>query len=196
MALKTFKPYTKSTRGTVVLDKSNLWKGAPYKPLTKGQNFTGGRNNNGRITSRHIGGGSKHKYRVIDFYRKKKNVPGTAETFIYSRDLITKYILSININTKTLKNKMLEVVTKLLYQDPNSSKRKSHFEISYASVIKIKNEKIDKKELEKIILCDVQKEIYPELEKILVNLIKVSGFPELKLEKKIDFDSLYKQKSN
>ena len=72
MTLKTFKPYTKSTRGTVVLDKSNLWKGAPYKPLTKGQNFTGGRNNNGRITSRHIGGGSKHKYRIIDFYRKKK----------------------------------------------------------------------------------------------------------------------------
>ena len=72
MALKTFKPYTKSTRGTVVIDKSNLWKGAPYKPLTKGQNFTGGRNNNGRITSRHIGGGSKHKYRIIDFYRKKK----------------------------------------------------------------------------------------------------------------------------
>ena len=71
MALKTFKPYTKSTRGTVVLDKSTLWKGSSYKPLTKGQNFTGGRNNNGRITSRHIGGGSKHKYRVIDFYRKK-----------------------------------------------------------------------------------------------------------------------------
>ena len=73
MALKTFKPYTKSTRGTVVLDKSNLWKGAPYKPLTKGQNFTGGRNNNGRITSRHIGGGSKHKYRIVDFFRNKKN---------------------------------------------------------------------------------------------------------------------------
>ena len=76
MALKSFKPYTKSTRGTVVLDKSQLWKGAPFKPLTKGQNFTGGRNNNGRITSRHIGGGSKHKYRIIDFYRKKKNVLG------------------------------------------------------------------------------------------------------------------------
>ena len=72
MALKTFKPYTKSTRGTVVLDKSNLRKGSPDKPLTKGQNFTGGRNNNGRITSRHIGGGSKHKYRIIDFYRKRK----------------------------------------------------------------------------------------------------------------------------
>ena len=75
MALKTFKPYTKSTRGTVVIDKSSLWRGSPYKTLTKGQNFTGGRNNNGRITSRHIGGGSKHKYRVIDLYRKKKNIP-------------------------------------------------------------------------------------------------------------------------
>ena len=74
MALKTFKPYTKSTRGTVVVDKSNLWKGSPYKPLTKGQNFTGGRNNHGRITSRHIGGGSKHKFRIIDFFRKKKIV--------------------------------------------------------------------------------------------------------------------------
>ena len=83
MALKTFKPYTKSTRGTVVLDKSRLWKGAPYKPLTKGQNFTGGRNNNGRITSRHIGGGSKHKYRIIDFYRKKHNVLGTVERIEY-----------------------------------------------------------------------------------------------------------------
>ena len=83
MALKTFKPYTKSTRGTVVLDKSSLWKGSPYKPLTKGQNFTGGRNNNGRITSRHIGGGSKHKYRIIDFYRKKKNIPGTVERIEY-----------------------------------------------------------------------------------------------------------------
>jgi len=83
MALKTFKPYTKSTRGTVVIDKSNLWKGGPYKPLTKGQNFTGGRNNNGRITSRHIGGGSKHKYRIIDFYRKKKNVSADIERIEY-----------------------------------------------------------------------------------------------------------------
>ena len=83
MTLKTFKPYTKSTRGTVVLDKSGLWKGSPYKPLTKGQNFTGGRNNNGRITSRHIGGGSKHKYRVIDFHRKKKNIPATVERIEY-----------------------------------------------------------------------------------------------------------------
>ena len=83
MSLKTFKPYTKSSRGTVVIDKSNLWKGAPFKPLTKGQNFTGGRNNNGRITSRHMGGGSKHKYRIIDFYRKKRNIPATVERIEY-----------------------------------------------------------------------------------------------------------------
>ena len=83
MALKTFKPYTKSSRGTVAINKSTLWKGAPYKSLTKGQNFTGGRNNFGRITSRHIGGGSKHKYRIIDFHRKKKNMQATVDRIEY-----------------------------------------------------------------------------------------------------------------
>ena len=83
MALKTFKPYTKSTRGTVVVDKSDLWKGASYKPLTRGQHVTGGRNNYGRITSRHMGGGSKHKYRIIDFFRKKKNVPAIVDRIEY-----------------------------------------------------------------------------------------------------------------
>ena len=91
---------------------------------------------------------------------------------------------------------MLEVITKLTYKDPNNNKRKSHFEISYATVIKINNDKMEKKELEKILLCDVQKEIYPEIEKILIQLLKDSGFPELKLDKKINFDTLYRQKAN
>ena len=99
MALKTFKPYTKSTRATVVLDKSTLWKGSPYKPLTKGQNFTGGRNNNGRITSRHIGGGSKHKYRIIDFYRKKKNILATVDRIEYDPNR-TAYIALITYEDK------------------------------------------------------------------------------------------------
>ena len=99
MPLKTFKPYTKSSRGTVVIDKSTLWKGAPYKSLTKGQNFTGGRNNNGRITSRHIGGGSKHKYRVIDFYRNKKNIPATVERIEYDPNR-TAYIALITYKDK------------------------------------------------------------------------------------------------
>jgi large subunit ribosomal protein L2 len=100
MALKTFKPYTKSSRGTVVLNKSSLWKGAPYKPLTKGQNFTGGRNNNGRITSRHIGGGSKHKYRVVDFFRKKKNVVATIDRIEYDPNR-TAYIALITYKDNT-----------------------------------------------------------------------------------------------
>ena len=91
---------------------------------------------------------------------------------------------------------MLEVITKLSYKDPNDNKRKSHFEISYATVIKINDNKLEKKELEKILLCDVQKEIYPDIEKILIQLLKDSGFPELKLDKKINFDTLYKQKTN
>ena len=99
MSLKTFKPYTKSTRGTVIINKSSLWKGAPYKALTKGQNFTGGRNNNGRITSRHIGGGSKHKYRIIDFYRKKKNVPATVDRIEYDPNR-TAYIALITYKDK------------------------------------------------------------------------------------------------
>ena len=83
MALKTFKPYTKSNRSTVIVDKSSLWKGSPYKKLTKGQNSTGGRNNYGRITSRHRGGGSKHKFRIIDFFRKKKNMTAVIERIEY-----------------------------------------------------------------------------------------------------------------
>ena len=95
MALKTFKPYTKSTRGTVIVDKSNLWKGQSYKPLTVNQVSTGGRNNLGRITSRHRGGGSKHKYRIIDFYRKKKNMKAKVERIEYDPNR-TSYIALLN----------------------------------------------------------------------------------------------------
>ena len=91
--------------------------------------------------------------------------------FLFSREYITKYVLGINISTKTLKNKMIEIVTKLTYRDPNENKRKSHFEISFATVIRMLGEKVDKVEIEKILLCDVQNEIYPELETILIKLI-------------------------
>ena len=74
MSLKTFKPYTKSTRGTVLVSKEGLWKGKPFKILTSKKNKSHGRNNNGRITSRHIGGGHIQKYRLIDFFRKKGNI--------------------------------------------------------------------------------------------------------------------------
>ena len=137
------------------------------------------------------------KYEIIIKYIQDLSVEiPTAETFIFSREHITKYVLGINISTKTLKNKMIEIVTKLTYRDPNENKRKSHFEISFATVIRMLGKKVDKVEIEKILLCDVQKEIYPDIETILIRLIKDSGFPELKLDKKIDFDQLYLKKSN
>ena len=99
MALKTFKPYTKSTRATVVVDKSGLWKGSSFKPLTRGQKFSGGRNNAGRITSRHMGGGSKHKFRIIDFFRKKKNMKATVDRIEYDPNR-TAYIALITYEDK------------------------------------------------------------------------------------------------
>ena len=101
MALKTFKPYTKSNRGTVIVDKSALWKGSSYKPLTKGQSITGGRNNNGRITSRHRGGGQKHKYREVDFFRKKKDILATVERIEYDPNR-TAYIALIKYEDSTV----------------------------------------------------------------------------------------------
>ncbi len=83
MGLKSFKPYTKSARGTVLVDRENLWKGKPYKPLTSVNNSSKGRNNLGRITSRNHGGGHKQKYRDIDFYRKKNDVIGEVERIEY-----------------------------------------------------------------------------------------------------------------
>ena len=137
------------------------------------------------------------KYEIVLKYIKDLSVEiPNAETFIFSREYITKYSLGINITTKTLKNEMIEVITKLSYTDPKSSKKKSHFEVSYSTVLKIIDKSLEKKELEKILLCDVQNDIYPELEKILINLIKDSGFPELKLEKKVDFEQLYQQRLN
>ena len=79
MSLKTFKPYTKSSRGTILVDRSKVWKGKPYKPLTSVKYSSSGRNNQGRITARNIGGGHKQKYRIIDFYRKKKGSQGEVE---------------------------------------------------------------------------------------------------------------------
>ena len=83
MALKIFKSYTKSTRGTVLVDKKDLWKGKPHKSLTIGRHSTGGRNNLGRITSRHKGAGHKQKYRQIDFYRKKDDMKAKIERIEY-----------------------------------------------------------------------------------------------------------------
>ena len=118
------------------------------------------------------------------------------ETYLYVKDFISKYQLNIEINSKPLKAQIVEVNTLLKFHDISESKKKSHFEITYTSVIKLNEEIKDKKILQKLILCDVQKEIYPELEKALLNLLHTSGYPNIKFEKKVDFEELYKKQFN
>tara|TARA_Y100001935_G_scaffold234952_1_gene218579 strand:+ start:441 stop:866 length:426 start_codon:yes stop_codon:yes gene_type:complete len=137
------------------------------------------------------------KYEIVLQYIQDLSVEvPNPETYVYSREYITKYSLSININTKKLQNKMLEVITKLTYKDLKNNKRKSNFEVAFSTVIKLLENNIEKKELEKIILCDLQNEIYPRNSKIFTNLIRETGFPELDFEKKIDFDDLYNKRKN
>ena len=137
------------------------------------------------------------KYEIILKYIKDLSVEiPNAETFIFSRENITKYTLGLNITTNPIKNETIEVITKLNYKDTKDNKKKSYFEISYATVIKLKDKDIKKEQLEKLILCELQNEIYPGLEKIFLQSIKDAGFPDMKLEKKIDFEKLYQQRLN
>ena len=137
------------------------------------------------------------KFKIICKYIKDlSGETPDIETYLFVRDQIQKYQLGIDINSKPLKNKMIEVNTKFKFEDKADSKKKSYFEIIYSTIVKVNDEIKDKKELEKILLCDVQIEIYPELEKSLLNLLHDSGFPDIKFEKKVDFENLYKQKFN
>jgi len=118
------------------------------------------------------------------------------ETYLYVKDLISKYQLNIEINSKPLKAQIIEINTLLKFHDITESKKKSHFEMTYTTVIKLNKEIKDKKILQKIVLCDVQKEIYPEIEKALLNLLHTSGYPDIKFEKKVDFEELYNKEFN
>ena len=137
------------------------------------------------------------KFKILtNFIKDISSETPDIETYIFVKENISKYHLTININSKALKNKMIEVCTTLKYQDKDASEKKSNFEIVYISIIKIDESVKDKKVLEKILLCDVQKKIYPRLEKALLNLIHDSGFHSVQSEKKIDFEKLYKEQFN
>ena len=136
-------------------------------------------------------------FKIILEYIKDLSVEtADAETLIYVKDNILKYQMNIGITSQALKNKMIEVNTKLTFQDKDNSKKKSFFEIIYATIIKIDDKIKDKKEMEKIILCELQVKIYTKLERIFLNLIKDSGYPEIKFDKKVDFEKLYNQRIN
>jgi len=137
------------------------------------------------------------KYKILGNYiRDLSSETPDLETYLYVKDYIKKYQLNIEIASKALKDKIIEISTIFKFDDKTDSKKKSFFEIVFITIIRINEEIKDKKELEKIILCDVQIEIYPNLEKTFLNLIHNSGYPDLVLEKKIDFKQLYESRAN
>ena len=136
-------------------------------------------------------------YKILaKFIKDMSSETPNAETFIFVKDNISKYHLSIDIKSKALKNKMIEINTIFKFEDKEKNQKKSYFEINFATIVKIDDEVKEKKELEKIILCDAQVEIYSDLEKSFLDLVHNSGYPGVKFEKKIDFVNLYNQRFN
>ena len=133
---------------------------------------------------------------LAEFIKDISSETPDIQSYIFVKENISKYKLNIDITSKAIKNKMIEVNTTLKFEDKELNEKKSYFEIIYASVIKVDDEVKDKKELQRILLCDVQNKIYPNLEKTFLNLLHNSGFPEIKIEKKIDFNRLYNEKFN
>ena len=136
-------------------------------------------------------------YKIISkFIKDISSETPDVETYLYVKDYISKYQMNIEIKSKALKAQIIEINTILRFHDNSESKKKSHFELTYATIIKLEKEIKEKKVLQKIILCDVQKEMYSEMEEALINLLKMSGFPNIKFEKKVDFEDLYNKKFN
>ena len=137
------------------------------------------------------------KFKILANYIKDlSSETADIETYLFVKDQISKYNLNIDITSKALKNKLIEVNTTLKFQDKEPNEKKSHYEIVYTSIIKVDDDVKEKKDLERIVLCDVQTKIYPKLEKAFLDLIHNSGHPGIKLEKKIDFEKLYNERLN
>ena len=137
------------------------------------------------------------KFKILtNFIKDMSSETPDVQSYLFVKENISKYNLNINITSKPLKNKMIEVNTILKFEDKESNEKKSYFEITYVSIIRIDESVKEKKELEKIIICDVQNIIYPKLEKAFINLLNNSGFPNVKMEKKVDFNELYNKRFN
>ncbi len=137
------------------------------------------------------------KYKILsNFIKDMSSETPDVESFLFTKDNISKYELDIDISSKPLKNKLIEVNTCLKFHDKTKQEKKSYFEVVYTSVVRIEDGVKEKKDLQKIILCDVPTEIYTELEKILINLISSSGYTNVKFDKKVDFNKLFNEKFN
>ena len=137
------------------------------------------------------------KYKILGKYIKDlSGETKDIETFLFVKDNISKYQLNIDISSKALKNKMIEIDTRLKFEDKENNPKKSYFEIVFTTIIRVNDDVEEKKELEKIILCDVQNKIYPDLEKSLLDVLHNSGYSQVKFEKKINFEDLYNKQFN
>ena len=137
------------------------------------------------------------KFKILTKYVKDISAETPdVETYLFVKENISKYKLNIDIKSKPLKNKLIEIQITFIFEDKDSNEKKSYFEIVYAVVVKIDDDVKDKKDLEKIILCEVPDTVYPELEKVFLNLVHDSGFPGLKFEKKVDFNKLFNERFN
>jgi len=137
------------------------------------------------------------KYKILTEFAKDVSCETPdIETYLQTKDNILKYNLTLDINSKFLKNKMIEVNIISKFQETNLEKKRSNFEITYTAIIRIDENITDKKEMEKIVLSDVPNEIYPRLEDLFISLVNKSGFPEVKIERKVDFEKLYKERLN
>ena len=137
------------------------------------------------------------KYKILGKYIKDlSSETKDIETYLFVRDRISKYQIGIDITSKPLKNKLIEVNTTIKFEDKDNSKKKSYFEIVFSTIVKVDEDVKEKKDLEKIILCDVQVDIYPHIEKSILNLLHDSGYPGIKFDKKIDFENLYNHRFN
>ena len=136
------------------------------------------------------------KYKILGkFIKDMSSETKDVETYLYVKDRITKYKLDISISSVALKDRIVGVSTTLKFEDKEEVKKKSYFEITLTTIVRVED-KINKEELEKILLCDVQEEIRPELEKFFLSMLNNSGYTGFSFEKKIDFEKLYKQKIN
>ncbi len=136
------------------------------------------------------------KFKILaEFIKDISSETKDIQTYLFVKDYISKYQLTIDIRTKATKNKLVEVSTILKFHDKDENPKKSYFELDYITIIKINEEVKEKKEIEKILLCELQKKIQPRIEKAFTDLINNSGFKQVSITN-IDFDKLYNSRSN
>ena len=135
-------------------------------------------------------------YKILaEFTKDTSSETKDIQTYLFVKDYISKYQLTIDINSQPTKNKLIEVSTFLKFEDKENNEKKSFFELVYVTIIKLDDSVKEKKEIEKIILCDVQKDIQPKLEKSFTDLINNSGFKQVSV-KNIDFEKLFNSRFN